>query len=349
MHILEISSLQELTPPEGYGGTERFVHWLSEAFVENGNQVSVVCKQGSKGGTYQTVFTEQEKLTETVADYIKNNAVDIVHLNIKDKSLLNYLKTTKTDVVITLHNNFRRTSSWVDLIKENNSNFYFTTISENLKKRVLEALEFNSVAIPTNGITNFGFGMPITKIVNNEDPKYYLYLGVIARYKGVLDIVKAFSNTTKQLLLVGPCNDPKENEYFKEVLECTKRYTNIKYYGATKDNSEKVNLIKRAKALIVATGYDPLESDCHEAFGLVMLEANNLGVPVIGFAKGNIEDYIVNGVNGYKFQDINQLSDLADKAEHGDLREKCIATAEKYDINKIATQYLNFFTNILRQ
>lgn len=349
MNILEISSLQELTPPEGYGGTERFVHWLSDAFVEAGNYVSVVCKLGSSGGKYKTVCPEKGKLTETIGDFLVKNKVDIIHMNIKDRVLLDYLKPTEYKVVITLHNNFRHSSSWVDIIKENNPNFYFTTISNGLKKRVLEALEFNAVILPNNEITNLGFGMPLGCELTSESKQYYLYLGVIARYKGVLDIVKAFANTGKQLLIVGPCNDPNEVDYYNEILDYTKRCPNIKYFGATNSTLEKAEILSKTKALLVATGYDPQESDCYEAFGLVMLEANNFGVPVIGYAKGNINDYIVDDVNGYKFQDINQLPKLLDKVENGSFSKTCVATAKNYDIRKVATQYLKFFNNILRR
>jgi len=39
MKIVHISVSNNLVPPEGYGGTERVVHWLSNAQLEMGHEV----------------------------------------------------------------------------------------------------------------------------------------------------------------------------------------------------------------------------------------------------------------------------------------------------------------------
>ncbi len=348
MRILEISSLQECTPPAGYGGTERFVHFLSEELVKKGCDVTVVCKKGSLGGSYKSVEVVSDALA-TIEKCIEVSKPELIHVNTKIAGLTELLKKTNVPVVFTFHNNFRKNSSWVETMKDPLYNFYFTTISNNLKSRVEEALDFNNVLMPKHGITNLGFGMDVKNYqtkYKSETKGYYIYIGVIARYKGVLDLVKAFQKSDEELLLVGPAHTVEEQNYLNEIINVTKTFPNISYYGETKNEEEKINLLLHAKGLLVASGYDPAESDCHEAFGLVMLEANSVGVPVIGYSKGNVTDYIQEGINGYKFSDTDEMPSHIKKLEENNLTNSCMKYALKFDISNIVDNYLKYFTNI---
>ena len=348
MKILEISSLQENTPPHGYGGVERFVHYLSSQLSEMGDDVTVVLKEGSEGGKYRKVEINSENIINKVDKFLKNNAVDIIHLNYKQIELIEYLKKVSIPIVLTLHNNIRQESSWLSIINDAPKHFNFSVISNSLKNRVIEKMKLCGYKIDGIEIEIIDYASPHVVVVDTKKTKdYYLYLGVIARYKGVLDVVKYFSTTNSNLLVVGPCNNDDEQEYFNQILEVINKSQNIKYYGATKDEQEKMSLVSDAKAIVMATGYDPLESDCHEAFGLVMLEANQIGVPVIGYAKGNIKDYILDGVNGYKFNNIEEINNIISSIESNDLSEKCIEYSNRFDIGVITKKYREYFDKIL--
>lgn len=351
MKIIEISSLQEQTPPQGYGGTERFVHAFSNELSDRGHDVTVVCKEGSLGGKYKKVYANNgAAVISAIKALDKTEYPDLLHLNTKDKDLIEFLKSLNIPVVCTFHNNFRSTSGWIKIIRENPDNFFFSTISENLKKRTEEALITNNVVIPTHKITNLGFGMETELYTSNiqELPKEnYVYIGVIARYKGVLDIVKAFLNTDKKLVLVGPTHTVEEKQYLAEILNTVGDNKNITCYGETSNEKEKIDLILKSYALVIATGIDPKEADCHEAFGLVMLEANALGIPVIGFAKGNVTDYIVNGQNGIKFDSFDNFLLVLKNIEEKDWKNSCIERSKLFDIRRVADSYENFFKEII--
>lgn len=348
MKILEISSLQENTPPHGYGGVERFVHYLSSQLSKTGDDVTVVLKDGSEGGEYRKLEVNSENIINKVDKFLKNNAVDIVHINYKQIDLIEYFKKTSIQVVLTLHNNIRQESGWLSIIKYAPKNFNFSVISNSLKNRLIEKMELSGYKINGREIEVIDYASPHIATVNTKKIKdYYLYLGVIARYKGVLDIVKYFSTTNNNLLVVGPCNNDDEQKYFNQMLEIINKSQNIKYYGATKDEQEKISLVSGAKAIIMATGYDPLEFDCHEAFGLVMLEANQMGVPVIGYAKGNVKDYIIDGVNGYKFNKLEEINNIIFSIESNDLSEKCIEYSNRFDIEVVSKKYRQYFDKIL--
>ncbi len=350
LKILIISSLQENTPPLGYGGTERFVHYLAEDLVKKGHYITVACKNRSDGGSYSKLeMGYGNPDVESLLTNIKQNGYDLIHLNTKIPSIINALSELRIPVVVTLHNNFRKNSGWVSVIKEAYPNFYFTVISNSLKKRAIDALKYNNVTLPRHSITNLGFGMNVSSYIERYNSKlerdYHIYIGVIARYKGVLDIVKAFIGSKEKLMLVGPYNENENKEYFEEIVNIVNSNDNISYLRETKNEDEKIKLINGAQSLIVATGYDELESDCFEAFGLVMLEANSLGTPVIGYSKGNVEDFIVDEVNGYKFNNILELPDLIQCLKYNDIEKSCLDYAKKFDIKDISNNYIEFFSS----
>jgi len=352
MKILQISCLQEETPPSGYGGIERFVHYLGNALTNFGNEVTVVCKEGSKGGNYKTVHSDPTNLLRCVSDLVQSYTYDIVHLHIRDAGLISYLDDIKQPTVITLHNNVRKSSAWVDILTKTSGSVFVTTISESLNNRLKEAFIHQNKQEPVHEMLSLGYGMDVYSYIKWADPsilkKYYVYIGGLFRYKSVLDIAKKFAEIGKELLVVGPKDRNSEPDYIVALEKMFDTDKNIQYYGETKSEVDKIEVLSKAKGLIIATGYDPAESDCHEAFGLVMLEANSLGVPVFGYPKGNVKDYIRDGVNGYRFENMDELPKLLKTAESVDLFSQCIEVAKKYDIEIIAKRYQELFIKMMR-
>jgi glycosyltransferase involved in cell wall biosynthesis len=350
MKILMVSSLLNSTPPMGYGGVERFVHGLATKLVAHGDEVFMLRKSGTNKIVYDKKNVEREAdLVSVLVKAIEEFKPDLIQIhNSKDKKLLDYLSGLDMPIVFTIHNNVRPSSGWIKVIENACRNFYFTSISNSLRLRILKA-----VSRPGVDVENLGYGLDVCKIHNNyKAPKsynfdYYLYLGVIARYKGVLDVSEAFVKLKRNLLIVGPCNDIKEDDYFKEVMTVCKNSPYVRYYGSTKNDKEKFRIINGSSGLVIATGYDKKESDCHEAFGLVMLEANALSKPVIGYAKGNVADYITDGINGYKFIDIEELDNILKKVETTDWEKSCFQHACEYDLDRIVINYKNYFKEIL--
>ncbi len=353
MKVLLVSELQKTTPPLGYGGTERFCYYLAKELLKE-IEVRLLVKTGSKSDIDENYYYFDEtkhNLTELLIDTINKFKPNIVHLNTKSKEVFYSLQKMGIPVVVTIHNNVRKNSSWHEIISQQNDKFYFCVLSNSQKNKIILDLKEKMISIPKNGLTNLGFGMDVEyykKYLLPIFPKeYYIYIGTVARYKAVLDIVKAFTEIGKRLIIVGPHGD-FDNSYVNEIDRLIKKSkADIVLYGETKSELEKINLIKKAKSLVIATGYDPLESDCNEAFGLVMLEANALGVPIIGYSKGNMRDFIINGVNGYQFTDIKEIKNIAERTEKLDLFSTCITESEKYDIKNVAKNYRKLYDSIL--
>ena len=85
------------------------------------------------------------------------------------------------------------------------------------------------------------------------------------------------------------------------------------------------------------------------------IDAFQFGLPVLASPVGGIEDYLIDGVNGFHIQrDAQNIAlrldqVLNDPTLHGRLRENGLATAQNYSWEKIAKQYLNLFNEMLAE
>jgi glycosyltransferase involved in cell wall biosynthesis len=111
--------------------------------------------------------------------------------------------------------------------------------------------------------------------------------------------------------------------------------------------SDLPKLYPAADAFVLPTLY--------ETFALVCLEAMASGLPVLASPVGGIEDYLVDGENGFYIQrDQKEIATkldmiLRDPALHSRIRERGLATAQNYSWEKIAKQYLNLFEELIAE
>ena len=122
----------------------------------------------------------------------------------------------------------------------------------------------------------------------------------MGKNKGVLDAIKLAKSTRKKLIIAGKVGDYlHEIAWFNdEVLsECDGAM--IKYIGQINDGEKKI-LLNKAAALLIPT----IDS---EAFNTTMLEANACGCPVISYKRFCFNEYITNGLNGFKADDFEGL------------------------------------------
>ncbi len=125
-----------------------------------------------------------------------------------------------------------------------------------------------------------------TKVINNFVPEhktnnrniedYFVYAGVLLKCKGVMNLVKVFSQINKKLLIIGTGDLEKTLKKLK--------MKNIEVLGF-KEQKEFFPLIASAQALIVPSVW--LENN-----PLIALESLSLGTPVIGSNSGGIPEIV---------------------------------------------------------
>lgn len=109
---------------------------------------------------------------------------------------------------------------------------------------------------------------------------YYLYVGRLVSYKNVDTLVKVFNSLGKKLIIVG------EGHQFSSLKKKAKG--NIRFLGNVNEK-ELISHYKEAKALIMPQIED---------FGLVSVEAQSFGTPVIALNNGGARDTVINGKTG---------------------------------------------------
>lgn len=114
----------------------------------------------------------------------------------------------------------------------------------------------------------------------NRKENWYLYLGRVERYKGVHLAIKACDKLDLPLKIAGSGDDL---EAMKELVDKLGAKGIVKFLGYVSEE-EKFELMSRAKALIL-----PIRG---EDFGIVPVEANAFGTPVIAYADGGILETI---------------------------------------------------------
>lgn len=130
-----------------------------------------------------------------------------------------------------------------------------------------------------------------------KNPEYYLVVSRLVKYKKVDLVIQAFNKLGYPLIVVGT---GRENKKLRLISN-----KNIKFAGQVPEK-ELIKYYHSARALIM-----PQEED----FGIVAIEAQSFGVPVIAFKKGGVTDTVIDSKTGILFdkQNIESLTSAIEK------------------------------------
>jgi len=131
--------------------------------------------------------------------------------------------------------------------------------------------------------------IPIDRSIGNNKG-YYLVVSRLVVYKKVGLVVEAFNQLGYPVVIIGTGRE------FRKLKRRAKN--NIKFVGQVSEKDLAV-YYHHAKALIM-----PQEED----FGIVAVEAQNFGVPVVAYKKGGAIDTVIPGKTGVFFEEQNPKS-----------------------------------------
>ncbi len=165
----------------------------------------------------------------------------------------------------------------------------------------------------------------------------FLSIGRIQQQKGQLKTLK-FLNSFKEIetdfkcYFVGGPSGSSGEEYLLELKKIVKDLSldsYVKFLGNL-PQVDITNLLNRSKLLIHTSQY--------ETFGLVAIEANSMGVPVLTTNTGSMKEIIVNNKNGYLVKDlfdsnvntfVKEL--LLNDKKFEEISEYCLEKSKEYD------------------
>ena len=170
---------------------------------------------------------------------------------------------------------------------------------------------------------------PLTREPNN----YFLTVSRLARAKHIDVLIKAANKLRFNLKIVGSGRD---EEKLKQIAGPT-----VEFLGNLSDEKLK-NIYSGAKAFLFASR--------DEEFGIAAVEAMGYGLPVIAYRSGGLPEYVVDGKNGYLFDElnesplvkkINELTSLT-KEKYLNMKKEARKTAEGFSEEKFKQQIINF-------
>jgi glycosyltransferase involved in cell wall biosynthesis len=121
---------------------------------------------------------------------------------------------------------------------------------------------------------------------DDGDGGFYLHLGRLDRQKGVEAVVEAFEELDHRLVFAGGEGDAGD-----AVLGRIRRADNMEYRGFVPEATKR-DLLSRCRALV----FNGLQED----FGIVLVEANASGKPVLARNEGFPAVYVTDGDNGFR-------------------------------------------------
>jgi len=178
-----------------------------------------------------------------------------------------------------------------------------------------------------------------------KDKKTLLYVGRVHESKGLQYIVKAVKNLDVNFLIVG-----RDADFSATLNEKIKRYKiedRVKLLGGL-DEESLLDSYSLADAFILFSSW--------EGFGIVVLEAMAVGLPVIVSDRGSLPTLIKNKENGLvvKYPNVEELKEniqllFGDKKLEKKVKKNSKNFVKKFEYSRVAKQYEEIYERLVKK
>ena len=198
-----------------------------------------------------------------------------------------------------------------------------------------------------------GLDLDLFKPTSTKKENTLLVVGRIQPQKGQINTLKLFHNLLMlspdlKLNFVGGPSGKDGKEYLKTIeneIEQTGLKNNVQFLNSA-TQEQLINEYNKAKIVVHASQY--------ETFGLIALEANACGVPVVSINQGPLKETIENGQNGYiaeTFEDENLIlfcnNILSDSEYQSKIQINCLNVAKQYDWKNTVKQLKKIYLELI--
>jgi glycosyltransferase involved in cell wall biosynthesis len=282
--VAVLSPVAWRTPPRQYGAWETAAGNIASGLVARGWDVTLFATADSVTparlhAVVEKGYEEDSTVDPKVAEYLHISAAfehaaefDLIHSHY-DFMALSYSRLVKTPVLTTIHG---FSSPKIMPVYEKYRDGYFVSISDSDR-----APGLNYLATVYNGIDLALYPL------RESRGDHLVFLGRIHPDKGVHLAIEVARRAGLPLLIAGIIQD---QTYFREQVQPHLDHKHIRYIGPV-DVQAKNELFARARALLHLNAIP-------ERFGLVLVEANAAGVPVIAMDLGSCREVIQDRVTG---------------------------------------------------
>jgi glycosyltransferase involved in cell wall biosynthesis len=338
MRIAQVAPLIESVPPRAYGGTERVVHYLTEALVRMGHEVTLFASGDSHTSARLVPVVDRalrlnparpdpviwhtlmvDRVRELCASF------DVIHFHI-DTVHLPVAVQCRTPSLSTLHGR-------LDLPD-------LKPLYRRFRQHPLVSISQNQrTPLPgANWLDTVYHGLPLHLYGFHPQPQdYFAFVGRISpekRCDRAIEIAIACDTPIRIAAKV----DSADRAYFDRTIEPLLDHPLVTFVGEIGDEAKDA-FIGNARALLT-----PI--DWPEPFGLVIVEALACGTPVIAYGHGSVPELLEDGVTGFIVHDQQQA--IAAAREVGRIRRRaCRDTFERrFCAPVMAGQYVALYRNL---
>jgi glycosyltransferase involved in cell wall biosynthesis len=286
-----LSPIAWRTPPRQYGAWETVAGNIAEGLVSRGWDVTLFATADSitRAHLHAVIdrgYEEDRTIDPKVAEYLHISEAfehagefDLIHSHY-DFMALSYTRLVKTPVLTTIHG---FSSPRIMPVYKKYRDGYFVSISNSDR-----ATGLNYLATVYNGIDTSLYPL------RESSGDHLVFLGRIHPDKGVHLAIEVARLSGLPLLIAGIVQD---HQYFREQVEPQLNGA-IRYIGPV-DVVGKNALFARARALLHL-------NTIPERFGLVLVEANAAGVPVIAMDLGSCREVVGHGQTGFLINSVHE-------------------------------------------
>ena len=223
-------------------------------------------------------------------------------------------------------------------------NTFFLTGSNSTKSDLIRhGINEKNITVIPHGL----FLKPVSTIPKKEKNLTLLYVSRLVKMKGIEDTIKIFSEVIKKvpnvkLWIVGK----GEGGYVTKLQDLIKKLgikNSVIFFGYVSEK-KKIELYQKSHFL--------LHTSVREGFGLVVIEANSQGTPVLAYDSPGLKDIVKNGINGYLFEKeswdktAKSCVFLYDKPLYQFLVKSSINESKKYNWENITKQSFTYINSI---
>ncbi len=206
------------------------------------------------------------------------------------------------------------------------------SISNYLRNELIRYNVKKEIFVIPNGVDNAFF------VEKTEDRNFMLFVGRLEKHKRVDMLIKLAKDINFKIIIAGTGPElEKLKSYAKEIS------ADVKFLG--KISREKlIDLYSSCSFFVSASEW--------EGFGLIFLEANACGKPVIGFNRCAISERIVHGINGFlvnNYEELKKYAEILKENRNYFNREKIVEIAKRYSWDNVAKKYEEVFNKILEK
>jgi len=352
MKIALISSAVFGVPPPSYGGLEVVVYDLAVELHRRGHEVVVFAPRGSRlpQGIELVETVEPQRLArenwlakegeaygkvkEYLSDFLGDEALVNDHTWFYHSALYK-MEHPELKLCKTIHGEM----GW------NPQQFHKHLLSKVPYPCLLGLSNDHSTQ------TSLRLGVPVRTAYNPVDLKRYpfqaergerfLWLSRFTPIKGAHLALDLARKLHLPLDLAGGTGFVEDQAYPTRIYEECDGHQ-IRWIGDV-SHEEKVKLYQQAKALLFLP-----QPPFREPFGLVPVEANACGCPVIALRNGALPELIRDGFNGYICDSMGEVEQVIRKGLIDEIKpENCRRAAERFSVKRAVDRYLLIYRDVL--